>query len=447
MGYLRQHIECNNDQSIDQFLHSAFQQLYEINAKIELIYEEVATNYSHQLMEKAIRLHNILEANDFYNIEQKVQRVVNGLGINSIGIDKKLRDISGGERTKVLFAKLLLEKNDLMLLDEPTNFLDVEHIEWLINYLNEFEGAYIVVTHDLGFLSQICERIFELEYSKLNIYNTDFEKFLSCKEVNKKTYLQKYISQQRYIEKQEEFIKKHIVRASSASRAKSRQKKLDKMERLDKPVMLPKPCFHLCALPISRSKGLEIKELSIGYQRALIHDLNLDIMSDEKVVIRGFNGIGKSTLLKTLVGQVQPIKGTYCFTNDVSIGYYEQVSEWADNKNNAIEIIQETFPMLEPKEIRRQLARCSLPEKCILRPVNSLSGGEQAKIKLCKLMLTKANFLLLDEPTNHLDPDSKEVLRQELMKWKGALILISHEKSFYLDWIDREINIEKFLYK
>lgn len=443
VGYLDQYMSISGELSILQYLKTAFNHLYEIEKELNSIYEKMAVEFSQELFDKSMEYQTTLENAGFYEIEGETQKVAGGLGLLSIGLDKPLNKLSGGQKEKVILAKLLLQKPEMILMDEPTNFLDKEHVDWLKGYLKSFKGAFIVISHDFDFLDEITTAILDIEFGTVKKYPGNFTKFLKIKKIQKETYLKEFKSQQKEIKKHEEFIAKNRVRASTARQAQSRIKLLNKMKKIPPPETAAKPRFSFKCLPVEEEKSLIVKDLKVGYTKALLPRLNFEVKSREKVVITGFNGIGKSTLLKTLVGEIRPLGGFYYFTENTKISYFEQELHWENPDDSPLEWISDRFPKMLNSEIRKYLSLCGLKAEYAFQPLKTLSGGEQAKVKICALMIQKCNFLILDEPTNHLDADSKEVLKNELSKWPGALILVSHEKKFYNDWCDRVIDIKK----
>ena len=444
LGYLDQHAKIDKDVSIFNYLKTAFNDLYEIDDKLKKIYENMAQDSSEEVLNKASDYQSLLVNRGFYEIESNVLKVADGLGINSFGMDSKLKNLSGGQRAKVILAKLLLENPDVLLLDEPTNFLDTSHIIWLTDYLKNFKNAFVVISHDFEFLDKITNCICNIEFNNIKKYSGNFSKFIKNKEISKISYEREYKAQQKEINKLETYIQKNKVRASTARQAKSRQKILDKMDRLAAPKNLEKPHFVFKSMPISSGKAMIVKNLEVGYNnKPILPKINLEILNGEKIAIVGFNGIGKSTLLKTLLGIIPPVKG-YSWTFDTTrIGYFEQELVWEDATLSPLEIIRDKFPKLSQKDARSYLDKCAISSKEVLEPIRSLSGGEQAKVKLCILMLTDSNFLILDEPTNHLDVLAKDALKEQLKLWEGTLVLVSHDRQFYNDICKKVIDIEK----
>lgn len=442
IGYLDQHAEIDRKITIFEYLKTAFNNLYEVEKELNKIYEGMADIANDEVLGKASNYQDLLINNGFYEIESTVLKVSSGLGIDSLGMENLLGNLSGGQRAKVILAKLLLENPDVLLLDEPTNFLDKEHVDWLSEYLKNFKGTFLLISHDFDFVNKVTNCILDIEFQKITKYSGNFDKFLNVKQLRRESYIREFEAQQKEIKKHEEFIAKNRVRASTAKLAQSRIKKLDKMEKLSPPQTPPKPNFKLVSLPISGQKALKIHGLEIGYDKVLLPEISFEVKSGEKVVITGFNGIGKSTLLKTLMGRIPSISGNFKFADYVKLAYFEQDLIWTNLESTPLEIISQKFPKFSNKDVRKELARCSVMAKNVTQKISTLSGGEQSKVKLCILANTKSNFLILDEPTNHLDADAKNVLKEQLLNWNGNLILVSHEANFYSDLADKIINLK-----
>ena len=442
VGYLDQHAKIDQEVTVFDYLKTSFAELYQTEAQLTKIYEEMANDCSEKAMNRASDLQSLLENCGFYELESRILKIADGLGITALGMDSILEQLSGGQRAKVILAKLLLEEPNVLLLDEPTNFLDKEHVEWLTDYLKAYEGTFLVISHDFDFLDKITTCVCDIEFSTIKKYSGNITKFINLKGLRRESYIREFEAQKKEIKKFEDYISKNKARASTASMAKSRQKQLDRIDRIPPPELVPKPNFRLTATHISDQRSLTVKDLEMGYDYPLLAKLNFKIESGQKTVITGFNGIGKSTLLKTLVKQIPALSGKFKFADNIKIAYFEQDLNWENPNLNPIQVVSEVYPKLSQSQLRRYLAQCGLKAKSMLQGVATLSGGEQAKVKICILMLTSANFLILDEPTNHLDADAKAVLKSELIKWTGSLILVSHEASFYEDWAEHIINIE-----
>ena len=443
VGHLDQYAQVDAGITVFEYLKQAYADLYRMEERLNGLYEKMAEDSSEKLINQAANLQETLEDRDFYAIESHIYRVAAGLGITAIGMDKVLETLSGGQRAKVILAKLLLEKPEVLLLDEPTNFLDKEHVEWLSKYLIGFEGAFILVSHDFDFLDQVTTCIGDIEFGTITKYHGNYSAFLKQKGQKREEYIRQYESQKKLIERTEEYIAKNRVRASTAAMAKSRQKKLDKIERMAPPTGLTKPVIRFKSTGLTAQRVLEVKDLEVGYYYPLLPKLHFVLEQNQRVVITGFNGIGKSTLLKTLVGEIPPISGSFEFARNVVIGYYEQDLKWDREGQTPLEIITEAFPKLSQKQTRSALSRCGVKAEHVLQPITTLSGGEQSRVKLCKLTLSPCNLLILDEPTNHLDYLAKESLQEALRDFDGTVILVSHEAAFYRDWADKVVEIEK----
>lgn len=443
IGYLDQYADIDGSLSIFEYLKTAFDDLYEVESKLNKIYDDMASSTDESLYEKASDYQNFLVNRGFYEIDSNVLKVSAGLGVSALGMDSKIENLSGGQRAKVILAKLLLQNPDVMLLDEPTNFLDKEHVDWLSAFLKAFKGAFMIISHDFKFLEKITNCILDIEFQKVTRYNAGFDKFIELKGLKRESYIREFEAQQKEIKKQQEFIAKNRVRASTAKQAQSRIKKLEKMDILAPPKSLSKPNFKLVSLPISHQKALKVHSLEIGYDKVLLPKISFEVKMGEKIVITGFNGIGKSTLIKTLIGEIPAISGKFKFADYVKIAYYEQDLVWENGEETPIDIITEHFPNMTIAQARKALAQCGINSKNALQKIKSLSGGEQSKVKLCILVNTKSNFLILDEPTNHLDKETKKVLKEQLINWSGNLILVSHEHDFYKDVVTKCINLQE----
>ena len=363
-------------------------------------------------------------------IDAKVEEVARALGLLDLGLDKDVCDLSGGQRTKVLLGKLLLEKPDILLLDEPTNYLDVEHIEWLKRYLNEYENAFILISHDIPFLNSVINIIYHMDNQKLNRYVGDYDKFQEVYAVKKAQMEAAYNRQQKEIADLKDFVARNKARVSTRNMAMSRQKKLDNMDMIELAKDKPKPEFNF---KVARTPGRYIfntDNLVIGYDEPLSAPLNLSMERGQKIALIGANGIGKTTLLKSILGLIRPVSGSVELGDYLEIGYFEQEMT-GDKDNTCLEEIWEEFPGYTQYEVRSALAKCGLTTKHIESKVRVLSGGEQAKVRLCKLINRETNILLLDEPTNHLDVDAKDELKRALKEYKGSVLMVCHEPEFY----------------
>lgn len=435
VGYLDQHTSLEKGQTIRDALKGAFKYLFDLEQEMQEMYlkmGEVSEDELTALLEEVGTIQDILDHNDFYIIDAKVEDIARGLGLDDIGLDRDVNDLSGGQRTKILLAKLLLEKPDILLLDEPTNYLDEPHIIWLKRYLQEYENAFILISHDIPFLNSVINLIYHMEDKELTRYVGDYDNFQKVYEAKKAQLEAAYKKQQQEIADLEDFVARNKARVSTRNMAMSRQKKLDKMELIELAREKPKPEFNFKEGRTAGKLIFQTKDLVIGYDEPLSKPLNLTMERGQKIALIGANGLGKTTLLKSILGEIKSVSGEVELGDNLEIGYFEQ--EIKDKNNNScIDEIWQVFPGLTQYEVRAALAKCGLTTKHIESKVMVLSGGEQAKVRLCKLINKETNVLILDEPTNHLDVDAKEELKRALKAYKGSILLISHEPDFYKD--------------
>lgn len=433
VGYLDQHTVLEKGMTIRDVLKSAFSFLFEMEEQMNRICDQMGDaggDEMNAMMEELGTIQDLLMAHDFYIIDSRVEEVGRALGLNEIGMDKDVTELSGGQRTKVLLGKLLLQKPDILLLDEPTNYLDEQHIEWLKRYLQEYENAFILISHDIPFLNSVINLIYHMENQALDRYVGDYDKFQEVYAAKKAQLESAYKRQQQEIAELEDFVARNKARVSTRNMAMSRQKKLDKMDVIELAREKPKPEFHFLNARTAGKCIFETKDLVIGYDEPLSRPLNLLLERGHKVVLAGANGIGKTTLLKSILSLTPALSGSVELGDYLSIGYFEQ--EMAPgNTSTCLEEIWKEFPSYTQYEVRSALAKCGLTTKHIESQVRVLSGGEQAKVRLCKLINRESNILLLDEPTNHLDVDAKAELRRALMEYRGSILLICHEPEFY----------------
>ena len=404
-GYLDQHAVLEKGMTIGQVLKSAFDPLLKKEERMNEICDKLGTadpDEMDALMEELGTIQDELTLHDFYAIDAKVEEVARALGLLDLGLDRDVTDLSGGQRTKVLLAKLLLEKPDILLLDEPTNYLDEEHIAWLKRYLLDYENAFILISHDIPFLNSVVNIIYHMENQELNRYVGDYDHFQEVYVVKKAQLEAAYRKQQQEISELKDFVARNKARVSTRNMAMSRQKKLDKMDVIELAAEKPKPEFNF---RYGRTPGkmlFETHDLVIGYDEPLSKPLNFTMERGQKIALVGTNGIGKTTLLRSLLGLNKPISGSVEQGENLEIGYFEQEVK-GENKTTCIEELWQEFPSFSQYEVRSALAKCGLTTKHIESQVRVLSGGEQAKVRLCKLVNRDTNILLLDEPTNHLD--------------------------------------------
>ncbi|MDQ0245038.1 ATPase subunit of ABC transporter with duplicated ATPase domains [Bacillus fengqiuensis] len=449
VGYLDQHTVLAKGMTIRDVLKSAFQYLFDMETEMNQIYEkmgEATPEELEQLLEDVGTIQDLLTNNDFYIIDSKAEEVARGLGLDDVGLDRDVQDLSGGQRTKVLLAKLLLEKPDILLLDEPTNYLDEQHIEWLKRYLQEYENAFILISHDIPFLNSVINLIYHMENQELNRYVGDYDNFLQVYEVKKQQLESAYKKQQQEIADLKDFVARNKARVSTRNMAMSRQKKLDKMDIIELAQEKPKPEFNFRDARTSGKLIFQTSDLVIGYDEPLSKPLNLRMERGQKIALVGANGIGKTTLLKSILGEIKTISGAVERGEYQHIGYFEQEIKTA-NYNTCIEEVWSEFPGFNQAEVRAALAKCGLTTKHIESKIEVLSGGEKAKVRLCKLINNETNILVLDEPTNHLDVDAKDELKRALKAYKGSILIICHEPEFYHDVVTDVWNCETWTTK
>ena len=435
IGYLDQHTVLKKGMTIRDVLKSAFAWLFDLEQKMNEICDALGSaspDEMDRMMEELGTIQDTLTLHDFYVIDAKVEEVARALGLLDIGLEKDVTDLSGGQRTKILLGKLLLEKPDILLLDEPTNYLDEEHIAWLKRYLQEYESAFILISHDIPFLNDVVNIIYHMENQALDRYVGDYTHFEEVYAVKKAQLEAAYRRQQQEISELKDFVARNKARVATRNMAMSRQKKLDKMEVIELAAERPKPEFHF---KYGKTPGrilFETENLVIGYDEPLSRPITISMERGQKIALVGANGIGKTTLLKSILGLIPALDGKCELGENLQIGYFEQEVK-GENTNTCIDELWAEFPSYTQYEVRSALAKCGLTTKHIESQVRVLSGGEQAKVRLCKLLNRETNILLLDEPTNHLDVDAKDALKQALLEYRGSVLLICHEPEFYQD--------------
>ena len=419
VGYLDQHSVLEKGMTIGSVMRQAFDDLFVMEERMNEICDKMMDADDEQMteyMEELGTIQDMLTNHDFYMIDAKVEEVARALGLLELGLDKDVTDLSGGQRTKVLLGKLLLEKPDILLLDEPTNYLDKEHIEWLKRYLQDYENAFILISHDIPFLNSVINVIYHMDNQELNRYTGDYDNFQKVYAVKKAQLEAAYNKQQQEIAELKDFVARNKARVATRNMAMSRQKKLDIIELAAEK---PKPEFNFKTARTPGRYIFQTHDLVIGYDEPLSSPLNLEMERGQKIVLTGANGIGKSTLLKSILGLIKPLSGDVEQGDYLEIGYFEQETP-AGIETTCLEEIWQEFPGYTQYEVRSALAKCGLTTKHIESKVKVLSGGEQAKVRLCKLINRESNILVLDEPTNHLDVDAKDELKRALMAYKGS---------------------------
>lgn len=448
VGYLDQASSQRKGTSIRDTLREAFRGMFELEKELLAIYDSMADagDGLDALLEDAGEIQHHLEHSGFYSLDARIEETANGLGLGAIGLDRDVADLSGGQRTKVLLAKLLLQDPSVLLLDEPTNYLDAEQVEWLTRYLQEYENSFLLVSHDTTFLNAVVNVIYHVSDGTLTRYAGDYDRFLQMHEIKRNQEIRAFERQQQDIERMEDFIARNKARVATRGMANSRQKMLDRMEVLEKPKDRPKPSFRFRE---ARSPGrflAEGKGVVLGYGEPLTRAVDFALERGQKIAVRGTNGLGKTTLLRTILGEIPPVEGTVALGEFLQPAYYAQEAD-RDSAETALENFWREFPSYTNGEVRAALAKCGLTNEHITSQMKVLSGGENAKVRLAKLMQRDANWLILDEPTNHLDVEAKEELRQALMEFRGTILLVCHEPEFYTDWITGTWDVEDWTLK
>ncbi len=447
-GYLDQYSTLEKGKTIRGVLQDAFSHLAELEQEMLSLYDKMADcseEEMNQALEDVGEIQNILEYSGYYTIDAKISEYANGLGLGEIGLDRDVTELSGGQRAKVLLAKVLLENPMILILDEPTNFLDENHIAWLKNFLQNYENAFILVSHDIAFLNDVVNVIYHVENAVLTRYTGNYDDYLRMYELKKRQIAQAYEKQQKEIADLQDFIARNKARIATTNMAKSRQKKLDKMEKITLTAERIKPSFSFNTARTPGKAVIECRELVLGYDEPLTKPVSLIIERGKKIAIKGVNGLGKSTLLKTLLKIIPPVFGTVEHDQFLEPGYFEQ--EENTTSDTPLQTIWDEFPAMTNAEVRAALARCGLTTEHITSQMRVLSGGENAKVRLCRIMLKNINLLVLDEPTNHLDTDAKEELKRAVKEFKGTVLLVSHEPEFYVDVADEIWNLEDWTTK
>lgn len=444
VGYLDQQAKLDKNQTIVTYLYDVFSDLFKKEEKMEELYESMAyadeKDYD-RILNTAASIGEELEEKGFYAFKSKVGNVINGLGIDQDRINDPLTNFSGGQRAKIILGKLLLQEPDVLIMDEPTNFLDVVHVEWLTKYLKAYPKAFIVVSHDISFINDISVNICALENREITRYKGNYDYYVKERDMRMLTYEKTYINQQKQIKKTEEFIKKNIVRASTTKRAQSRRKMLSKMEILA-PITTNRKIY--LKFPFSRhisDTPIEVKDLVVGYDKPILNPISFSLKKDETFALVGKNGIGKSTIIKTILGELEAFSGEVKISSNVDFLYFSQDSEY-DSNSTPFEIIKEDFYDLENKDVRSILAKVGITGDMVNKKMCELSGGEQTRVRLARLTMFKSNLLIMDEPSNNLDKDAKRALCDAINDYEGVVLLVSHEKDFLEGFPHRLIDVE-----
>ncbi|MCI0130785.1 ATP-binding cassette domain-containing protein [Vagococcus sp. CY53-2] len=439
MGYLDQHTGLESDKTIWEEMLSVFDYVQEMEKNLRQLEKDIADPNIHDDEEKYQQVlkdydklqHEFNEMNG-YGYESEIKSVLHGFRFDESYFDVPIQNLSGGQKTRLALARLLLEKPNLLILDEPTNHLDIDTLNWLEGYLHGYRGAILMVSHDRYFLDKIVNEVYDISRRKISHYKGNYSKFLEMKAERLEQEEKEYEKQQDKIAKLEDFVARNIVRASTTKRAQSRRKQLEKMEKLEKPLGDEKSAHFL--FKINRTSGREVltlEDVAVGYDDLILSEpINLALRKQESIALVGPNGVGKSTLLKSIIGDIPFIKGTADIGHKVDIGYYDQEQGKLSGSQGVLEELWREHPTTPEKDIRTLLGSFLFSGEDVKKTINLLSGGEKARVALAKLAMQKDNFLILDEPTNHLDIDSKEVLENALIEYDGTLLFVSHDRYF-----------------
>ena len=444
VGYIAQENDLNENKTIWDEMLSVFTPLINMGKKISDLQEEMSANpQKNDLLKQYDQLQYSFEQQGGYTYQADIKSVLNGFNFPEATWTKKVGSLSGGEKTRLSFVKLLLRKPPLLLLDEPTNYLDLDTLDWLENYLKNYSGAILVVSHDQYFLDNLATQIFELQFGKLTVFKGNYSAYVAERQLRDRQQEEAYEKQQEKIKKDEEFIQKNIVRAKTTKRAQSRRKQLEKMERITPPKHKSKVRINFQSERPSGKEVLILRDLTIGYPtKTMVHDISLQINKGDRVAVIGQNGIGKSTLLKTVMKELKPKKGSIKYGASLDIGYYDQELQGLDPGKTVIDTVWDRHKTMPEKDVRSILASFLFTAKDIDKTVGQLSGGQKARLTLTVLSLEHNNFLLMDEPTNHLDLEAKEVLEQALQSYDGTLLFVSHDRYFINQLANKIVEIK-----
>ncbi|WP_433775402.1 ABC-F family ATP-binding cassette domain-containing protein [Bacillus wiedmannii] len=444
VGYIDQYMSIDQKMSVNDFLLSAYRELYEAEKKMLALYETYSETGEDKLLQRASVLQESLDNQGFYNIEHNLEVVIQGLSLTKLSRKLKMNELGQGQKVKVMLAKILLEKPSVLVLDEPTNYLDKEDVAWLTTYLKKYEHAFIVVSHDLPFIQAISSCICDVSFERIEKYHMGYKEFLKLKELKQQTYQSEYDAQQKKIKETEAFIRKNIA-GINTKMAQGRRKHLERMEKMREPEKTTPPHITFQTINVNTKTFITLEDLTIGHDKALIQEINLVVRKGAKLVVQGEELVGKTTLLKTISQEIPQISGKCTYHPQAVLGCFSQELVWKDPTMTPIEILANTHGHLTYEDVRRALAKCGVRETLAERPIGTLSGGEQSKVKLCDLTLKSYNVLLFDEPTKHLDKDSKIALQKAIKAFSGSVIVISHDKEFFQDFADQVLVIEDMI--
>ncbi|MDW4028480.1 ABC-F family ATP-binding cassette domain-containing protein [Staphylococcus saprophyticus] len=438
LGYLTQQMTLDTNQTVFEEMSKPFEAMKKLELEMKKETDWLA-QHANEYDTEAYKIHidryeslsNTFEKQDGYQYESKIKTVLHGLNFTESDFNRPINDFSGGQKTRLSLAQMLLSEPDLLLLDEPTNHLDMETTQWLESYLNYFNGAIVIISHDRYFLDKIVTQIYDVALGDVQHYVGNYAQFIEQRDKYYEKRMQAYESQQAEIKRLETFVEKNIARASTTGMAKSRRKKLDKIDRINKPMIDAKSTN--IQFDFDRNTGndvFHIKNLEIGYNTPITKGINIEVTKGDHIAIIGPNGIGKSTLIKTIAGLHDQLGGEVTTGANLKIGYYDQKQAEFKSNKTILDYLWDQYPTMNEKDIRAVLGRFLFVQEDVKKIINDLSGGEKARLQLALLMLERNNVLILDEPTNHLDIDSKEMLEQALDNFKGTILFVSHDRYF-----------------
>ena len=430
IGYVKQNnLEDPNMKMVD-YIKSAYPKIIFLEKKLQELEEKMSNNYEENIINEYNQCLLDYEYQGGYKYQKEYENALKKFGFSSLDKDKKLKDFSGGQLTRISLIKLLLSKPDLLILDEPTNHLDISSIEWLEEYLVNYKNSLIIVSHDRMFMDKICNVIYYIEYGFLTRYTGNYSSFIKQREINYQKELKDYEFQQKEIKRLTQVIERFRYKPTKAKMAMSRLKQIEKMNIIEKPVTFDNRTFRMKMKPLQNSyrEVLKVKDLSIGYDNNVLCKLSLKLERGDKLGIIGENGSGKSTLVKTLIGQINSLGGKATFGENTNIGYFSQQLENLNKNNTVYDEIANAFPLMSSSEIRNLLGAFEFRGDSVFTKIENLSGGERVRVSLCKILYTNPNVLILDEPTNHLDIINKDTIEKMLKDYLGTLIIVSHDR-------------------
>ncbi|MFW8051697.1 ABC-F family ATP-binding cassette domain-containing protein [Vagococcus fluvialis] len=440
IGYIDQYISIDNDICIINYLKSSFLNLYQMEKEMISLYDDYSNTFNDLTLKQASILQEKLDLEEFYSIENKIEYTLIGLGLDKIPLNTKFKDLSLSQKMKTLLAKILLENPSILILDEPTNYLDSDNMEWLTTYLQNYKRAFVVVSHDNSFIEKIASCICDISSQEIKKYHTGYNQFLKLKHIHDKTQLKEYQNQQKHIKETQDFINKNIA-GIKTKMAQGRRKQLEKMNKLSKPESNTPPIIHFKSRFGNLKSILSLENVSIGYNEPLIQNIHLNLGEKNKIVIYGNELSGKTALLKSILGDIPVIQGTIKRHPEESIGYFTQDLFWENPSNSSIDYLANLHSELSYEDIRQALSRCGIDKTLAERPIFSLSGGEQSKLKICNLTLKSFNLLIFDEPTKYLDKQSISSLKKAIRSFQGTVIVVSSDQQFRKDIADVTLKI------